>query len=255
MTINSLQNPKIKNVVKLHQAKYRKKQGLFLIEGEREIDMAIKSGVRLQTLFYGDDLTKSMSKVDEKILFKVDKKVFAKISFRENPDGFLAVAKAPECKLSDIKFSKNPLVLIADLIEKPGNLGAIARTAEAIGLDAIILHDPQVEIYNPNAIRASQGAIFNVSVAKSSQAEILVWCKKNKIQMVATTSKANKIYTEVDYKKPTAILIGSEEKGLDNDWLKVSDEKVKIPMKGRITSLNVSVATAVVLYEAVRQRS
>jgi len=254
MELNSFQNPKIKNVIKLHEAKYRKKQGLFLIEGEREIEMAVKTGVKLQTLFYCPALAKSLLAMDEKIIFEVSKKIFEKISFRENPDGFLAVAKTFEHKLVDIKLSNQPLVLMAESIEKPGNLGAIARTAEAVGLDAIILIDPKVEVYNPNVIRASQGAIFDITVVKSSKEEILKWCQKNKIQIIVTTSKAEKIYTEIDYKKPTAIVVGSEDKGLSQRWLSLSNETVRIPIRGKITSLNVSVATAVVLYEAVRQR-
>ncbi len=254
MIIDSLQNPKIKNVIKLHEAKYRKKQGLFLIEGEREIEMALASGINLQALFHCSDLTKNLLALDKRLIFEVSKKVFDKISFRENPDGFLAVAKVSECELKNIKLSSCPLVLIAEAIEKPGNLGAIARTAEAIGLDVIILIDPKIDMYNPNVIRASQGAIFDVKIVRSNSKEVLGWCQQNKIQIVATTAKAEKNYIEIDYKKPTAILVGSEDKGLSKQGLELSDERIKIPMQGKITSLNVSVATAVVLYEAVRQR-
>ena len=255
LKIDSLVNPKIKNIVKLRDSsRGRKEQGLFLIEGHREISLALKAGVEIENLIYSPEYIKQELAIDEEKIIEVAKKVFDKVSYRENPDGFLAVAKSREHKLADLNLSANPLLVVLEAVEKPGNLGAILRTADAIGLDAAIINDLKTDLYNPNVIRASQGAVFTVKVVLSSIEETAKFCEENGIKILAATPEATKEYTEINYKSGCAIVMGAEDKGLSAKWLKAADEEIKISMRGQIDSLNVSVSAAVVLFEAVRQR-
>ncbi len=269
--IESAQNEKIKNIVKLRESRSeRKKQGLFVIEGRREISLAVAgpvksgragakqfnwAGVEIVNLFYCADYAKQkLGMADEKII-EVSKKVFEKISYRENPDGLLAVAKIKELKLENIKLSASPLLIILEAVEKPGNLGAILRTADAVGADAVIINDSKIDIYNPNVIRASQGAIFTAPMVVAAIDETIKFCHGRKIKIFATTPDAKLEYADADYKVGCAIVLGAEDKGLSEKWLKAADEKIKIKMNGKIDSLNVSVSAAIILFEAVRQRS
>lgn len=253
--IDSLQNEKIKNIVKLRESgQEREKQGLFIIEGWREINLALKHGEEIENLIYSPEYIKQELAIDEEKIIEVAKKVFAKISYRENPDGFLAIAKIKKQSLEDVKLSPNPLVIILEAVEKPGNLGAILRTADAAQVDAIIINNPQTDIYNPNVIRASQGTVFTVPTVLSSLEETMEFCKKNKIKILAATPDTEKEYTEIDYNQGCAIVMGTEDKGLSGEWLKAADERIKIKMRGKIDSLNVSVSAAVILFEALRQR-
>lgn len=254
--IISLQNPRIKQIVKLRQHRERWRVGRFIIEGHRELSMAIASGVEIINLFLCPEFIKSNKKIigiNDEIKIEVSKEVFAKISCRENPDGFLAEAKMGKHNLEDVLLSNNPLVLVLGAMENTGNLGAILRSADAAGVDAIIV-SAKTDIYNPNAIRASQGTLFTKQVATACFGDILAWLKEKKIRIFATTSKANKIYSKVDFCQPTAIVMGAEDVGLSEDWLKSADESIKIPMKGKVSSLNVSVSAAVIIFEAIRQR-
>ena len=254
--IDSLQNEKIKNIVKLRQSgSERKKQGLFIIEGRREISLAQAVGVEMVNLFYCADYARPKPDTADEKIIKVSKKVFSKISLRENPDGFLAVAKIRERQLENIKLSNRPLVIILEAVEKPGNLGAILRTADAAGADAVIINDVKIDIYNPNVIRSSQGTAFTMPTVLSSVVETVEYCKNKGIKILATTPDANKEYTKVDFTGGCAIVMGGEEKGLSQEWLKAADEKIRISMRGKIDSLNVSVSAAVILFEAVKQRS
>jgi RNA methyltransferase, TrmH family len=254
--LTSPQNELIKNIVKLRQTRERKAQGLILIEGIREITLAMAGKIEIEKILFCPDF----GYTDEKIIklagdkiITVNKIVFAKISARENPDGFLIVAKTKFARLEDIKLKENPLILILEDIEKPGNLGAIARTADAAGVDAIIV-GTNTDIYNPNAIRSSQGTIFTNQIVAAEPINIVEWLKAKKIKTFATTPRAKQEYTKVDYKKPSAILLGAEDKGLNEFWLEKADEKIKINMLGKIDSLNVSVSAAIIIFEAVRQR-
>ncbi|MFA6306543.1 MAG: RNA methyltransferase [Patescibacteria group bacterium] len=254
--IDSLQNEKIKNLVKLRESsRERKEQGLFLIEGWREISLALKGGIEIENIFYCQDYIKQELEFDEEKLIEVAKKVFAKIAYRENPDGFLAVAKSRQKKLTAIKLSAKPLIIILEAIEKPGNLGAILRTADAAGADAVIINDANTDIYNPNVIRASQGTVFTVPTALSTIDETVEFCRSWQIKMFATTPEAKREYTEASYNQGCAMVMGAEDKGLSEAWLKAADEKIKIKMSGKIDSLNVSVSTAIILFEALRQRA
>jgi len=254
--IESLQNEKIKNIVKLRKiCQERKRQGLFLIEGWREINLALKVGVEIDSIFYCQDYIEQELKIDEEKIIEVSKKVFDKIAYRENPDGFLAVARAEQEKLANIKLSPKPLIVILEAVEKPGNLGAILRTADAAGVDAVIINDSNTDIHNPNVIRASQGASFTVPIVLSTIEETVEFCRSHQIKMFATMPEAKKQYTEINYNTGCAVIMGAEDKGLSEKWLKAADEKIKIKMSGKIDSLNVSVSTAIILFEALRRRS
>ena len=255
--ITSAQNSKIKEIIKLQKPRERKECGLVIVEGYQEILMALGAGFEIERLFFCPDLAgkKRIEKIEDDRTISVVPAVFKKIAYRENPDGFLALVKSKVLKLDEVKLSKNPLVIVLESVEKPGNLGAILRSADAAGADAVIISDQRTDIYNPNVIRASLGTVFTNQVAVSSAKEIQKWLSKNKIKSLATTPEADKIYTEVNYKGGIAVVMGEEHKGLSEEWLKKADEKIKIPMAGKIDSLNVSVSTAIILFEAVRQRT
>ena len=257
MEITSLDNPRLKNILKLKKASERKRQKRLIIEGWRELTLAANGGAKVEELFYCPDFAKNkILPIDlpKTAIFKLAKKAFAKISYRENPDGFLAIAKIENLLLENLQVGCNPLIIILAGVEKPGNLGAILRTADAAGLEAVIINDPKVDLYNPNVIRASQGTIFTVPTIFASASQTISWCRQHKIKIFSTTPKAKKLYTEINFKSASAIVLGSEDKGLSQRWLDLADEQIKIPMKGRIDSLNVSVAAAIILFEAVRQR-
>lgn len=255
--ITSLQNPKIKLAQKLFKSRERKKEDLILIEGCSEINLAIESGVMIDTLFFCSVLAQE-KKINKEVqpdkILELDKELFAKIAYRDNPDGFLALAKVKRLKLEEIKLSKKPLVIVLEKVEKPGNLGAILRSADAAGADAVILADPQTDLYQPNVIRASLGTIFSIPVATASNQEVLQWLYDKKIKSFAAIVGAKVNYTKADMSDATAIVIGTEHEGLSKFWQDNADVSVGIPMRGKIDSLNASVSTAVILFEAVRQR-
>lgn len=258
-TITSTQNPKVKNLLALEKPRERRKQCLFIVEGKKEIGLAIKAGYKIGNLFFCEDLISrqelEMLGTSEKLLIPVSKDVFEKIAVRENSGGVLAVAEQKTHRLDEIKLKKNPLVLILEGVEKPGNLGAILRTADAAGVDAVIICDPQTDFYNPNVIRSSIGCIFTVPTASASSEETLNWLKKNNVQVFCTYLKASKPYHEVDFRSASAIVMGTEATGLSDTWVNASTANIIIPMQGAIDSMNVSTATAVVVFEAMRQRN
>ncbi len=255
--ISSLQNDLIKNVVKLSKPGERRKQNLIIIEGYREIILGIQAGFEIKVLFYCNELLKDKSLLEfqESELVEVTEEVFSKIAYREGSDGIIALAEPRFLKLDEIKLPENPLIIVLETVEKPGNLGAILRTSDAAKVDAVIICDNQTDIYNPNTIRSSLGTIFTNQVVCCSNEEAYEWLKKHNIKSYATSLKAEKMYYSIDYSAPSAIVMGSEAYGLSDSWHKNADELIKIPMGGKVDSLNVSVSTAIVLFEAVRQRS
>ena len=258
-TITSTQNPKVKNLLALEKPRERRKQCLFVVEGKKEIGLALKAGYKIGNLFFCDDIIsrKELESLgaDDKLLIPVSKEVFDKIAVRENSGGVLAVAEQKTHRLSEIKLKANPLVLILESVEKPGNLGAILRTADAAGVDAVIICDPQTDFYNPNVIRSSIGCLFTVQTASASSEETLKWLKENNIKIYCTYLKASQQYDLIDYKIPCAIVMGTEATGLSEVWVNASTANIIIPMQGEIDSMNVSTATAVVVFEAKRQRN
>lgn len=259
-TITSLQNPKVKNILLLQdKSRERKKQGLFIVEGEREILLALEGGYNIQLLFICTQLKPLSKRIEQKFpqkskLYDLSKPVFDKLAYRENSDGLIAVVEAKSNMLEDIKLSENPFIIILEAVEKPGNLGAILRTADAAQVDAVVVCDPLCDIYNPNAIRSSVGCLFTTQVAVGNSEEVLAWLKENNIAAYAAELQASQWYHETNMKKTCAIIMGTEADGLTDFWLKNADARIKIPMRGEIDSLNVSVSTAVLTFEAMRQR-
>ena len=256
MDITSLQNPTVKRIVKLRENKrQRVQEGLMLVEGVTELNLALESGLKPDALFTAPEITSASLNISAAPITTVTRAVFEKISYRDNPDGWLGLFRIPKKSLDDIKLSASPFVILAESVEKPGNLGAILRTADAARVDAVIVSDPCVDLWNPNVVRASRGALFTVPAVEAGNEEALAWLKSKNIRVLAATPSAQVNYANVNFREPIAIVVGTEDEGLTDFWMSNADVKVKIPMLGKVNSLNVSIATALVTYEAVRQRS
>lgn len=256
MDITSLQNERVKYIVRLREDRRQRRQdGLMLVEGHDEIRLALSAGHKAQTVFSAPELvTRSMAETDVEHV-TVSRAVFEKMSYRENPDGWLAVFPIPAASLDALMLRDPPLVIVAESVEKPGNLGAILRTADAARVDALLVCDARVDVWNPNVVRASRGALFSVSVVECDNASALEWLKARAIRVLAATPSAENIYSRVDLREPVAVAVGTEDEGLSDFWMSNADVRVKIPMSGQVNSLNVSVSTALIVYEAVRQRT
>lgn len=259
--LSSTNNPKVKFLLSLEKPRERRKQQLFVIEGRREIMLALKAGYKIGNIFYcidqlqEHDLERDLTK--DKLVIPVTQDVFDKIAIRENSGGVLAVAEMKTHSLSDFAHGMAeavPLYLILESVEKPGNLGAILRTADAAGLSGVIICDPQTDIYNPNVIRSSIGCLFTQPVAIASSEETIAWLQKNRLAIWCTYLPASKPYFEVDFTKPGAIVMGTEATGLSEEWVKAASSNIIIPMMGKADSMNVSTSAAVVVFEARRQR-
>ncbi len=260
--ISSLQNPKIKNINKLaSKARERKEQGLFIIEGAREITLALEGGYMLDSVFVCPELfTKTdyphvLDTINPKILFGVSPEVFDKIAYREGSDGLLALAKPKSHDLQDLLLPEDPFIIILEAVEKPGNLGAILRTADAAPADAVIICDPHTDMYNPNVVRSSVGCLFTVQTAICSNREALDFLNNKNIRSYAAELNAAEFYQNVNFCPASAIIMGTEADGLSPFWLEHACSRIKIPMRGKIDSLNVSVSTAILTFEAMRQRN
>lgn len=256
--ITSSQNVKIKNIIALEKARERKRQNIFIIEGLKELSLAVEGGYKISSVFFCPEIVSAetvMAIVSrENLLIPVQQSVFEKIAYRDSTGGIIALAEQKNHTLKDIQLSNNPLVLILESVEKPGNLGAILRTADAAKVDAVIICDPQTDFYNPNVVRSSVGCIFTTQVASANSLDTIEWLKTAHIQILATYLKASKPYYEVDFNPPSAIIMGTESTGLSDEWVKNSDLNIIIPMQGKIDSMNVSTAAAVIVFEATRQR-
>ena len=258
--ITSLQNPRIKNIVNLEKTAERKEHNLTKIEGLREFFIALEAGIEVKTIFICPEIIdeKSKSKIEKAIpnsnIVYITKAVFEKVAYRENSDGIIALVTPRELKFSQVKLSTNPLIIILESVEKPGNLGAILRTADAAKVDAVIVCDPKTDTYNPNTIRSSVGCIFTNQVVVCNIEEAIEWLKNNHIHSYAAALTAKKYYHESDLSGAVAFVMGTEAVGLSEKWLKGADEQIKIPMSGKIDSLNVSTSCAILVFEAMRQR-
>lgn len=261
LKITSVQNPQIKEAIKLQNRSKRDETGLFLIEGYRELKRAVAGGVTIQKLFLCPDLF--LGENEEALLDSMDTEflectppVFEKLSYRDRPDGLLGVGVQMHTSLGTLKaqMGPNPLLVIAEGIEKPGNLGSIMRSADGVGADGVIVCDRCTDIYNPNVVRASVGTLFTLPVVEAKGNEVFAWLQEHKIQIVATSPAAKLEFTEADLRGPVAIVVGTEQLGLTEMWMQASDLKVSIPMKGVADSLNVATATTLLLYEVLRQR-
>lgn len=263
--ITSLQNPKIKHLLTLQQkASLRKEEQLFVVEGLRELTHCIKSGYEIDSVFtisYDDYLINiqvpylTLSSTMPAV-FEVSGKVYEKIAYRGSTEGVIAIVKARQHTLTMLEnnATTNPVYVVLESVEKPGNLGAILRSADAAGIDGVIVCDPLTDLYNPNLIRSSIGAIFTVPVAVCSSEECIAFLKEHKIQILTAQLQDSNLYYEQDMTKGTAIVMGTESTGLTDTWRKAADAHIRIPMLGKLDSLNVSVSAAILMYEAVRQR-
>ncbi len=256
--ISSLQNPLVKKVVLLTQkSRARKQEGLFVMEGIREIERAHKAGFVLQTVLYNsfwqtEEMESFLPENIEKIV--ADETVFKKLAYRWGVKNVVAVAEVKNQKLEDLKDLENPLILVVENIEKPGNLGAMLRSADAAGVCAVVVCNQEMDIYNPNVLRNSLGGFFNLPVVQTTSSEAIEFLQAHGIQILTTFLEASKPYYEMDFKKPTAIVLGSEAEGVSKIWTDNSDQNIIIPMSGIVDSLNVSNAASIVMFEASRQR-
>jgi RNA methyltransferase, TrmH family len=264
--ITSIQNPFIKSLVLLQEkAKARKQSGTFLIEGKREIELALKGNYELETILFLPEIISeaeiqniffysNTTKSDSIEFIEINKEVYQKLAYRDTTEGIIALAKTKSLKLSDLKLSKNPLILVVEAIEKPGNLGAMLRTADAANIDAVIIANPKTDLYNPNIVRSSVGCLFTNQIATASSEDVISFLKNNEISIFSATLQNATYYHTQDYTLPSALVVGTEATGLSEIWREKSIQNIIIPMQGEIDSMNVSVAAAILLFEAKRQR-
>lgn len=262
-SITSLQNPRVKEAVKLRDSRQRARQARFLIDGARELLMAFRSGIAVTEVFVCESLCHSPasrqvldvigSSSDER--WDVSPAVFARLAFGERAEGVLGVAKTPTTSLEELALPPRPLVAVLEGIEKPGNLGAVLRSADGAGVSAVIVVDGRTDLYNPNAIRASLGTIFTVKVCEASANDALAWLRTHSLQICAARVDASHDYAAVDYRGPTAFILGNEAGGLRAAWNGPDVRPIRVPMRGAADSLNISATAAILFYEALRQRS
>lgn len=267
-SITSAQNPKIKDLLALQEkSKERRKKGLFVVEGRRELIHCIEAGFEPYTLFVcrdiltDKDMDAILGAIEENFagmncqIIEIPQHLYDKVAYRGGTEGVIAEMHCKEMTLDSLKLKKNPLLVVLESVEKPGNLGAVLRSADASGVDAVIVCDPLTDMYNPNLIRSSIGAIFTVPVATASSEDTIKWLKAKGIKIYTAQLQDSEWYYDTDMRSGTAIVMGTEATGLTDVWRKAADAHIKIPMLGRLDSLNVSVSAAILMFEAVRQRN
>jgi TrmH family RNA methyltransferase len=258
-TLTSLHNPTVKNLVKLRQRRARDQQYLLLIDGARALRLALHQAFPVTTIYFAEDVAHTHADLLQRAratgvtLQAVSAAVFHKIGYGDNPDGVLGVAVQPRTALIDVPVQGVPLYVVTEGLEKPGNLGAILRSADAAGVTGLIVCDSQTDIWNPNVVRASQGAFCTIPIAIASAPEALDWLRQRHIQILVATPSARQCYTELDLRLPSALIMGAEHTGVSAIWH--SEIPIRIPMAGQVDSLNVAQAASILLFEAVRQRS
>ena len=255
-SISSAQNPKIKLLLELQQkSAERRKHGLFVVEGRREVERCINNGYQVDTLFWCPEIFGDEEPVvDGARIFQVSADIYNKVAYRGGTEGVIAEVVAQQHTLDGLQLQKRPLVVVLESVEKPGNVGAILRSADASNVDAVIVCDPQCDLYNPNIIRASVGAFFNVPTVACTSEECIQWLKFHDIQILTAQLQDSHYYYETDMSRATAIVMGTESTGLTDKWRQAANAHIKIPMLGIGDSLNVSVSAAILMFEAVRQR-
>ncbi|MBI4309040.1 MAG: RNA methyltransferase [Candidatus Omnitrophica bacterium] len=257
--ITSVHNPLVKEIAALREPKARKETGLAVIDGAREIQSALAAGIKIEKVIYCKNSGTCTHSVRVPEFgcsqIEVNAKVFEKIAYGQRNDGVIAVAQVSLKQPGDLKLSANPLVVVIESVEKPGNLGAVLRTCDGAGVEALFICDPKTDLFNPNVIRASMGTVFTVPVAMSTSEDIRTFLKQKGIKVLGTFPQAKDMYSLANLKGPLAIVLGAEDQGLGPFWQKHCDLKVKIPMNGLADSLNVSVSAAIIVYESLRQRT
>ena len=254
--ITSAQNSFIKSLIQLQEkAKARKQSGSFLIEGMREIELAIKGNYEIETILFLPELVSNnqITKLTDNPI-EISKEVYQKLAYRDTTEGILAVAKTKSLQLADLKLSENPLILVMEAIEKPGNIGAVLRTCDAAKIDAVIIANPKTDLYNPNIVRSSVGCLFTNQIATGSTEEVIDYLIEKNINFYSATLQNSTSYHTQNYTLPTALVVGTEATGLSELWRKKATQNIIIPMQGEIDSMNVSVAAAILIFEAKRQR-
>lgn len=254
--ITSAQNSFIKSLIQLQEkAKARKQSGSFLIEGMREIEIAIKGNYEIETILFLPELVSNnqITKLTDNPI-EITKEVYQKLAYRDTTEGILAVAKTKSLQLADLKLPENPLILVMEAIEKPGNIGAVLRTCDAAKIDAVIIANPKTDLYNPNIVRSSVGCLFTNQIATGSTEEVIDYLMQKNINFYSATLQNSTSYHTQNYTLPTALVVGTEATGLSELWRKKATQNIIIPMQGEIDSMNVSVAAAILIFEAKRQR-
>lgn len=261
--INSTQNTRVKALFQLKEkSRIRKKEGVFLIEGSREITLAIKGNYTIKTILYctticsTSELSRILKTLDPNTeIIQISPEVYQKLAHRSTTEGIIALAQAKNHSLETLKFNnKNPLILVAEAPEKPGNIGALLRTSDAAGIDTILIANPKTDLYNPNIIRSSVGCVFTTTIATGTTDQIISFLKSQEIAIYCAALQASVHYNTIDYKSASAIVVGTEATGLSQEWRDHATSNIIIPMHGVIDSMNVSVAAGILLYEAKRQR-
>lgn len=256
--ITSVHNPKVKRLLLLQQkSAERRKSGLFVVEGRREIARCITKGFEIETVFVcreilGDDYLTGQLSAD--CCIEVSREVYDRMAYRGGTEGVIAIVRMRQTLLGDLQLGATPLLVVLESVEKPGNLGAVLRSADAAGADAVIVCDPLTDLYNPNLIRSSTGALFSVPCVTCSSEECIRFLKDKKIRILTAQLQDSQLYYDTDMTVGTAIVMGTEATGLTDVWRKAADAHIRIPMLGILDSLNVSVSAAILLFEAVRQR-
>ena len=254
-TVTSAQNPKIRNLLLLQEkSKARKEQGLFVVEGRRELEHCIEAGFDIHTVFVCPEVASATPACGSANVIEVPLALYEKIAMRGSTEGIVAEVRVKERRLGELELPENPLVVVLEAVEKPGNLGAVLRSADAAGADAVIVCDPLTDLWNPNLIRASIGAVFTVPTVAAPSAEVIPWLQARGIRILTAQLQDSEWYYETPMTGPTALVMGTESTGLTDAWREAADAHIRIPMLGRLDSLNVSVSAAILLFEAVRQR-
>ena len=253
--ISSIQNPKIKLLTTLQKkSAERRSRGVFVVEGQRELQHCVEAGFEVESLFVCKELFTGDFDVKNAAVYTVSPKVYEHIAYRGSTEGVVAVVKCRERSLDDLELGETPLIIVLESVEKPGNLGAVLRSADAAKADAVIVCDPLTDLYNPNLIRASIGAVFTVPVVACDSSACIDFLKSKNIQILTAQLQDSSLYYETDMRRGIAIVMGTESTGLTQQWRLAADAHIRIPMLGRLDSLNVSVSAAILLFEAVRQR-
>jgi RNA methyltransferase, TrmH family len=258
--ISSLQNPVVKQILQLQEkSRVRRKENAFVVEGIREIGLAAKGGFSIQKLFYNPEIFPA-EKAENLItsaaeVIALSPEVYEKIAYRGSTEGVIAMVATKELSLEKLQLkNENPLILVAEAPEKPGNIGALLRTADAAAVDAVLIANPKTDMFNPNIIRSSVGCVFTNNIATGSTSEIITFLKERKISIFGAALQASVPYHTVDFTGGTAIVVGTEATGLSDEWLKNTTQNIIIPMEGEIDSMNLSVAAGILIFEAKRQR-
>ena len=263
MTISSVQNPKVKQLLLLQQkSSERRRTGLFVVEGQREIEHCLEAGYEVDSVYYcpqlftENDGSNQFFSLHSSLFtsFEVTVPVYEKMAYRGSTEGLMAVVRSRTMLLSDLPQKENPLYVVLERVEKPGNLGAVLRSADAAQADAVIVCDPLTDLFNPNLIRSSIGAIFTVPCVACSTDECIAFLKDHGVRILTAQLQDSHLYYDTDMRCGTAIVMGTESTGLTDTWRRAADAHIRIPMLGRLDSLNVSVSAAILLFEAVRQR-